>query len=134
MQVYAIVNCATDEPRWVSCKDFVNYFDQADLHNRDVLSVQSAYLEDWFHEADDGRRFFFIPVAGILHGRTDLIGTRHRLAVLLPHLTELPIAFAKGHLEAHSIEILDAIPSRRLDTSQPFWIPDLPICKTLPSG
>lgn len=132
MQVFAGINCPTDEPHWITREAFYKYFDQDDFLNRTVQDVQAAYLKDWFYKSDDGRLMFYIPVVGAIAGRTDLIGSRHRLAVLLPHLEELPIAIARGHLQPDGLRFLDTIPKRPLDATIPFWIPDLPIRATLP--
>ncbi len=132
MLVYAEVNLNTDIPYWFTRETFYSDFDQNDFMARDVLEVQAAYLKDWFHIAEDGKHQFYIPVVGTVDGRTDLISSRHRLAVLLPYLDELPIAFATADLYSEERQFLDAIPKRVLDINQPFWIPDLPICDKLP--
>jgi hypothetical protein len=132
MEVFAEVNLPTDIPHWVTREDFYRYFDQADFVNREVQDVQAAYLKDWFHTTEDGTIKFLIPIVCTLGARTDLIGSRHRLAVLLPLLHELPIAFATRHLQADARRFLETIPKRPLNLAEPFWIPDLPIRDTLP--
>lgn len=132
MLVLALTNLTTDIPHWVARSVFLSHFDQADFHNREVQDVQQAYRSDWFHRLDDGSLGFYIPVASAIDRRTDLIGTRHRLAVLLPHMEELPIAFAIGHLSSVANEFLSSIPKRPLAVSDPFWIPDLPVLDAQP--
>ncbi|HNQ85695.1 MAG TPA: hypothetical protein PLY14_07020 [Deltaproteobacteria bacterium] len=132
MQVYAIVNQPTDIPYWFTRDVFYDYFDQHDFMDRDIENVQFAYLREWFHTTEDGKQWFYIPVVSVAYGRTDLIGSRHRLAVLLPHLDELPIATATAFLTPEARQVLDSIPKRELDQRQPFWIPDLPIFEKLP--
>lgn len=132
MQAFAAINAAGDQPFWVARSVFLEQFDQADFLNRDVKVVTAAYLEDWFYIQANDQRMFYIPVVGALGRRTDLIGSRHRLAVLLPHLEEIPFAFAFEHLAAESMEFLNSIPKRPLDLSQPMWLPDLPVRKQLP--
>lgn len=132
MQVFAAINCQTDEPYWISRSTFYESFDQDDFRNRQVLDVTSAYLQDWFYRAGDGRLMFYIPVVGALGRRTDLISSRHRLAVLLPYLKELPFALAMGHLQGEARNFLESLPKRPLDTSVSFWLPDLPIRDKLP--
>lgn len=132
MLVYAEVNLSTDIPYWFMRETFYSHFDQNDFLDRDVKDVKVAYLKDWFHTIADGNHRFYIPVIGAINGRTDLIGSRHRLAVLLPYLDELPIAVATACLSPEERRFLEAIPKRVLDQSQPFWIPDLPICEKLP--
>ena len=90
-------------------------------------SVEQYYRSDWFHQNDRGTLGLIIPVVSAINRRTDMIGTRHRLAVLLPHLAEIPVAFAMGYLMKESREFLNQIPKRSLDVDEPFWIPDLPI-------
>jgi hypothetical protein len=132
MKVFAAVNLPTDIPSWVTREDFHRYFDQTDFLNRKVRDVQAAYLKNWFHTSDDGSTHFSIPVVGALNKSTDLIGGRHRLAVLLPHLADLPIAFATGQLQSEARRFLETIPRRPLNLAVPLWIPDLPVRGTLP--
>jgi len=132
MLVLAEVNLPTDLPNWVNREDFFQYFDQDDFHNREVRDVRAAYLKDWFHTSEDGSIKFLIPIVSALGNRTDLVGTRHRLAVILPYLEEIPFAFATGHIQADALRTLESIPKRPIDISVPFWIPDLPIRDTLP--
>jgi hypothetical protein len=132
MEVFAAINCPTDEPFWISRETFLEKFDQDDFRNRNVLDVQPAYLETWFYETEDGRRMFYIPAVSAVGRRTDLVSSRHRTAVLLPHLTELPFALALGHLMGEPRAFLERLPKRPLDVSSSFWIPDLPIRRELP--
>jgi hypothetical protein len=125
MQVLVGINLPTDQPHWVAREDFYRYFDQDDFNNRDIKDVQSAYLEEWFHEDKEvGITRFMIPVVGAIGENTDLISSRHRLAVLLPHLEELPIAFQTAHLTPEARRFLESIPKRPLDETRTFWIPD----------
>ena len=127
MLVHAITNSVTDIPYWICRRTFYDYFDQADFLSRDVESVEQYYRSDWFHQNDGGTLGLIIPVVSAINRRTDMIGTRHRLAVLLPHLAEIPVAFAMGYLMKESREFLNQIPKRSLDVDEPFWIPDLPV-------
>jgi hypothetical protein len=132
MHVFPAINSVGDKPFWVSRIVFRDRFDQADFSNRDVKDVIQAYLDDWFYWSDDGDRMFYLPVVGAIGRRTDLIGSRHRLAVLLPHLEELPFAFAFAHLTEESLAFLESIPKRPLDVTHRMWLPDLPFRKKLP--
>ena len=132
MQVFAAINCPTDKPYWVSRQVFYEQFDQADFMNREIADVTPAYLMDWFYTGDDGKQMFYIPVVGAIGNRTDLISSRHRLAVLLPHMEELPFAFAFGHLTGEARVFLNSIPKRPLDISTAIWLPDLAVCERLP--
>jgi hypothetical protein len=133
MYVFAEVGISSDLPYWITRDDFFKYFDQEDFNaNREAASVAPAYLKAWFHEMNNGDRKFYIPIAGAVGRRTDLIGTRHRLAVILPHVDPLPIAFATGHLTTMAQRTIAAIPKRPLDPEIAFWIPDFPIRDNLP--
>lgn len=132
MKVFAALNHPADKPHWITRDTFYKYFDQEDFLNRDIKDIQPAYLKDWFHTSADGRILFYIPVVSAMNGKTDLIGSRHRLAVLLPYLEELPIAIATGQLQIDARRFLETIPKRPLDTAMSFWIPDFPICEKLP--
>lgn len=132
MQVLPAINCAEDQPFWVSRTVFFEKFDQADFLNRDILDVTQAYLEDWFCQNDNGHRMFYIPVVGAIGRRTDLISSRHRLAVILPHLEQVPFAFAFARLSAESLDFLNTIPKRQLEASEQIWLPDLPVYPKLP--
>ena len=133
MEVFAEVNLASDIPYWIARESFYRYFDQENFLNREVRDVQSAYLKDWFPASANGTIKFLIPVVSAIAAKTDLISSRHRLAVLLPHLEQLPIAIATRHLQPDAREFWDTIPKCPLDPAAPFWIPDFPIRDTLPS-
>lgn len=133
MQVVALTNRDSDQPHWITRDVFYSHFDQDDFRCRVVKNVEFTYRSDWFHTLANGTIGFYIPVVSAIGRRTDLIGTRHRLAVLLPHMTELPVAFAMGcHLTSKAREFLESIPKRPLHTLEPFWIPDFPIRDSLP--
>lgn len=133
MHVFAEVGTPTDLPCWITRADFYRFFDQNDFNeNREVRDVIPAYLDAWFYIDETGNRKFYIPIVGAIGEKTDLIGTRHRLAVILPHLDQLPIAIATGHLTPLAHRLLAAIPKRPLDPTVAFWIPDFPIRSTLP--
>lgn len=132
MLVFPAINCNGDKPFWVSRKVFFERFDQADFLNRDVEDVTQAYLEDWFYYKDPECRMFYIPVVGAIGRRTDLIGSRHRLAVIIPHLEEIPFAFALANLSTESLGFLNSIPKRPLEVTEQLWLPDLPIHRILP--
>ena len=133
MHVFAEVGTPTDLPYWIARSDFYKYFDQDDFNaNREVRDVASAYLKAWFHVEDNGDHKFYIPIVGATDNKTDLIGTRHRLAVILLHVDPLPIAIATGHLTPQAQKLLAAIPKRPLDPKVSFWIPDFPIRDALP--
>jgi hypothetical protein len=132
MQVYAEMQLDTDIPYWFTRETFHNCFDQPDFLDRDIVEVEPAYLSAWFAATEEATPRFCIPVVSAVDGRTDFIGSRHRLAVLLPHLDELPIAVVTAHLAPESQRFLDRIPRRVLDRAQPFWIPDFPRCDKLP--
>ena len=111
----------SDKPYWVPLDVFEQRFDQDDYLCRDLKHVPDQYLSNWFHEEQDGRRFFILPTVYIISGRTEFISGRHRTAVLSRHLQELPIAFAEGLAQDFAASLgLCPIPM-----DQPFALPDL---------
>jgi hypothetical protein len=122
----------TDVPFWVSKEVFFAFFDQRDFHFRDQAAPIAAYLADWFHTPQDGEPQFILPAVCIVGGKTQFISGRHRTAVLLPHLEELPIAFAAQPPNREAPQVIDRIPKRRLSLSERIWLPDLPVRERLP--
>lgn len=82
---------ASDNPFWVPRKSFLAEFDQEDFHRREARNVTPAYLTDWFSPGDPPR--FMLPAVQFVGGQTQFISGRHRIAVLLPYLFELPMSF-----------------------------------------
>jgi hypothetical protein len=128
MNVWALTELSTDVPYWVAREVFLSRFDQIDFRCRDVEEIAPAYRRDWFHNLANERLGFYVPTVSAIANRTDLINGRHRLAVLLPHLHELPIAFAMQDIEPQSQEcrFLQSIPKKPLAVSISFWLPDFP--------
>lgn len=94
MHILPFVDQPDDEPFWVSREAFAIHFDQDDfVHERVVREVTSAYRREWFPHIN-GVAKFQIAVVTFVGGKTQFINGRHRTAVLLPHLKELPIALA----------------------------------------
>ena len=123
---------ASDEPYWVMRETFLSAFDQEDFAFREVLKIDHAYLSDWFHTQDNAEFFFSIPTVNIVSGKTQFINGRHRTAVLLAHMEEIPIAFDMRHLNSDARRFVESIPKRPLSLSEPFFLPDLHICDSLP--
>jgi hypothetical protein len=127
MQVLPFVDQPDDEPFWVSREAFAAHFDQDDfILMRDVKAVAPVYRRDWFPRID-GTEMFQIAVVTIIGSQTQFINGRHRTAVLLPYLKELPIALATRLLTPAQRAQRAAIPKRRLDLRIPIELPDLPI-------
>jgi hypothetical protein len=127
MRILPFVNLSTDEPFWVSRAVFLLAFDQVDFVCREAQNIAPAYRSEWFERSDPTEPRFILPVVQVVAGKTQFINGRHRSAVLLAHLEELPVAFATGHLDAKARLILDAIPKRPLSRSEYMILPDLPI-------
>ncbi len=111
----------TDAPYWITRDEFFRGFDQSDFHCRDVQDVQDAYSADWFCISGN-KTYFYLPTIHMVSGRTQFISGRHRTAVLLRHLQELPVAFETRfgkYAPSH-------IAMRKLSLSQPILLPDLP--------
>jgi hypothetical protein len=117
----------SDRPYWVTRDSFYSYFDQEDFLNRTKLSVAHAYLSDWFHKTEAGDLHFYIPTVGVVAGKTQFINGRHRAAVLLYYLDEIPIAFAVEHIDEKARQIMEYVQRRPLTITIPIDIPDLPI-------
>ena len=133
MLCYATVDQSFDVPYWIAKNDFSVYFDQIDFAFRDVHDVHPAYLSDWFHVDEQGRLRFRLSPVGAVAGKTQFISGRHRMAVILPHLTDLPIAFAfHKYLPKRERRLLESIPKRPLDMTVPLELPDFPIRDRLP--
>ena len=122
-----------DEPFWISKEVFSTYFDQDDfVRMRHVERVSSTYRPEWFPLVDGVRRFQ-LPVVSFVSGRTQFINGRHRTAVLLDYLEELPFALAASHLGKLEQQLRAGIPKRALELSQPIELPDLPFLDTNPT-
>ena len=126
MQVFAFVNHPSDEPFWIPREAFLAHFDQEEfVGNRAVRDVTQAYRRDWFKDGC-GRLEFILPSVSYVKDKTQFINGRHRIAVLLQHMPELPIALATYQFSPRQLCLRAAIPSRTLDLSMPFELPGLP--------
>lgn len=133
MLVRPFVNLPTDMPTWVSREDFLSVFDQEDFLCRETQDVEQAYRADWFEIVEDGLPRFILPVVNVVAGKTQFINGRHRVAVLLKQMAQIPIAFAMGYLQHEAIRVIDSIPKRPLALTEVIQLPDLPIQRELPS-
>ena len=123
------VTLPTDQPFWVTKASFFAYFDQADFQCRDQVAPVAAYRSDWFC---DGQTRFILPTVAMIGGKTQFVSGRHRTAVLLEFLEELPIAFARPILDPTAIHIIEEIPKRSLALTEHIFLPDLPVKDHLP--
>lgn len=124
------VTVATDEPFWVPRAIFFEHFDQDDFLCRESVDVAPSYVASWFYTPEDGKRRFELPTVCFVAGKTEFISGRHRTAVLLPHLDNLPIAFSLlryGEPDESLRRLLD--PLRLIPMKFDEWIelPDLPL-------
>lgn len=115
----------TDQPFWITREKFFDQFDQNDFHCREVGSVQPTYFADWFGHFTSGARFFRIPSVGLLSSGTQFVNGRHRAAVLLNFLDEIPVAFAVTPFS--NLILFDRLEKRPLDLTQQIFLPDLPV-------
>lgn len=122
----------TDVPCWISKATFFSLFDLDDFECRDQRQVIQAYLNDWFFWRDNGILGFFVPTVNVVSGKTQFINGRHRTAVLLNYLEEIPMAFAVEHLSLNDRLFFDEIPKGELSLLEPINIPDLDIFISLP--
>ena len=124
------ISLDTDQPFWITRESFLRQFNQIDLHLREVGPIQLAYLADWFGQYPSGAKFFKIPTVGLLSSGTQFVNGRHRTAVLLSALDEIPIAFAINPLS--NLRLYGELEKRPLDLAQQIFLPDLPVRAQLP--
>lgn len=121
----------TDNPYWVTKEQFYNYFDQDDFNDeRDVRNVVNSYLNEWFYFDDDNTELFILPTVQIVSGKTQFVNGRHRTAVLLTYLQEIPIAFDQS-FNQKGIRLSNYI-NRPINMSTVLELPDLPKFEKLP--
>lgn len=118
-----------DEPFWVSREVFFEKFDQEDFLCRESPAVALSYLTEWFHMPSDGIQRFMLPTVQFVAGKTQFINGRHRTAVLLQCLDEIPFAFYLA--DKVSKNILDQLVLRPLSLQEFIDMPDLPIVESL---
>lgn len=127
MQILPSINLYTDKPFWICKTVFLSAFDQLDFSCRNVQDVDLTYRSDWFDISYENQCRFIVPVVGVVGGKTQFISGRHRTAVLLEYLDEIPVAFAMGHLDDSARRIVESIPKRELILSEYMKFPDLPV-------
>ena len=123
------VGLETDIPYWISKADFLRQFSQPDFHCRNVENVTYAYLDDWFFQSQQGLCFCLATVH-FATGKSEFISGRHRTAVLLHYLDEIPIAVATRWTPAPPF----LLEKRPMCLETPFWLPDLPIVQSFEVG
>ena len=120
------ISLPSDHPFWISREVFFTHFDQHDfVFYRDVECVELAFRSDWFLR-ENTRLKFILPVVSYAGDKTQFINGRHRVAVLLQVLQEIPIALASESLSPAQLQLRSAIPKRSLNPVLPFELPDLP--------
>jgi len=124
----------TDRPYWVTREAFFNHFDQEDFLCRDVEDVTLAYLCDWFDDLGDGIPRFKLPAVYFLPTsnscKTEFVSGRHRTTVLLQFLDKVPLSFTPSVDEYP--EFFNKLVMRPIEADELFFLPDLPICDSLP--
>jgi hypothetical protein len=130
MRVHLIVSCKSDQLFCIPKQKFLGHFDQLDFLCRDRKVVIPAYLEEWFTSSDTSPCAFHVPSVQFIAGRTQFISGRHRIAVLLPHLEELPISFTV--INSPPLEFRALLALRSVVNDELFELPDLPIKARLP--
>jgi hypothetical protein len=129
------VTVVTDEPFWVPKTIFFEHFDQNDFLCRESVDVTSSYLASWFYTPDDGKRRFELPAVHFVSGKTQFINGRHRTAVLLPYLDNLPIAFSfssYGIPDDSLRRLINPMGLIPLNLGEQINLPDLPIVSSIP--
>ena len=124
MKCLPYVDFDTDTAYWVTKEKFHNCFDLHDFnHYRNAKSVKQRFLKDWFYINPNGDKCLILPTVQFVNGNTQFISGRHRTAVLLEHLNELPFAFAQP-LDGDVSPILNIV-DRRVNLDELIWLPDL---------
>lgn len=114
-------------PYWIRREVYYKHFDQHDARLLLPEKLKQGYLIEWFSCDEKGSLAFTMPGAHFVKGKTEFFNGRHRTALLLEHLDEVPIAFeTKSDGEKH---LLDVIPKRPVESNDRFYVPDLPIWK-----
>ena len=130
MRCLPALTVSSDQPYWVPRQSFFEQFDQEDFRCRESTEVAYAYLADWFGSSPDGVPRFLLPAVQFIGGKTQFISGRHRTAVLLPYLWELPMAFTRlNHPDEGFLRCLNLRP---LALHEFIELPDLPTRKRLP--
>ena len=132
MRCLPAVNLDTDVAFWISKTSFFRHFDQQDFMCRNVGDVVDAYLEEWFHSDSNGSRFFLIPPVSVRHKITQFISGRHRTAVLLRHLEQVPLSFDSRFTTSDDEDWIWSIASGQIENDVHIELPDLPIRAVLP--
>jgi len=116
---------SSDLPFWITREMFLEHFDQVDFLCRKSKDVKPMYLAQWFNALDNGDILFLLPTVLFIEGKTQFISGRHRTAVLLPYLKNLPIAFSLVNKPPQ--EFLYRVVLRPLALHEFIELPDLPI-------
>lgn len=132
LRCYPAVGLDTDHPFWVSKSSFNRHFDQTDFMCRSVHNVVDAYLANWFHRDAAGKRYFTLPPVSVIRGSTQFISGRHRTAVLLRHLEQVPLSFDFRHILDADRTWLQSVVTAPIDLSTEIALPDLPVKVVLP--
>ena len=118
-------NLASDRPYWVSRAVFFKFFDQSDFAARVCSEVEPRYRSDWFPPTNSEPLHFELPTVQFVGGKTQFISGRHRTAVLIQYLNDLPLALfcPLDQRPYFPPEVMQ----RQMLFTDVFEIPDLPI-------
>lgn len=126
---------ARDEFHLIEWSQFIRIVDQQDLARRNSETIIDAYHEHWLASCEDGIYLFHAPEFYLEAGIARFINGRHRTLLLGRHLSEFPMALANmdgypisaSQPQPQSMEVLKQISKKKLDSREPFELPDLPI-------
>ena len=130
MQCQPALTLSSDIAVWISREDFYEYTNQDDYLNRNRRSITHAYLSEWFIPARGEITKFLLPTIQVLGNTTQFINGRHRTAVLLEYLSEVPIVFAYEDTSSQTFPAGMRIKPVRIN--QCILLPDLPTLDHLP--
>ena len=113
---------------WIRRDTILTGFDLNDLGFRESQVIQDCYLSNWFYADAQGRKCFLPPVLNVVNGSTQFISGRHRTAVLLKHLEQLPMAFAAiSFASSADRKWLLSLSERPIEVQELIELPDLPV-------
>jgi hypothetical protein len=130
MRCFPDLGLSSDMAFWVTREAFLKHFDQADFLCRKSEDVAPSFLAAWFHTPGDGTTRFLLPTVQFVTGKTQFINGRHRTAVLLPYLENLPIAFSLVNTPPQ--DFLRRVVFRSVVLHELIELPDLPILEHAP--
>lgn len=125
MKCRAEIGVTSDQGFWVKRAIFLQRLDRKDFECREVQNIEDRCLAAWFCREIDGPDRFILSAFYLEDCLFRCINGRHRTAVLLQHLDEVPISVTNADKICQ--RVLKQINLRKLDENEMFELPDLPV-------